>query len=151
MFVVTFLQFLMVRIIDEFKDYKEDCKYRPYRPVPRGLVSLKELGVLFAICAILQVIITFIFCKGAMLCLIALWLFFAIMSKGFFIKKFLDKHILIEVALDELLMPFLVMYLIIFPHNTVSEFGLSNQFYIFIFMTYIVCWIVEIARKIRSK
>ena len=36
MFVVAFLQFLMVRIIDEFKDYEEDKKYRPYRPVPRG-------------------------------------------------------------------------------------------------------------------
>ena len=36
MTIVTFLQFLMVRIVDEFKDYKEDCKYRTYRPVQRG-------------------------------------------------------------------------------------------------------------------
>ena len=42
MFVVAFLQVLMVRIIDEFKDYEEDKKYRPYRPVPRGLIKLKE-------------------------------------------------------------------------------------------------------------
>ena len=49
MFIVAFLQFLMVRIIDEFKDYEEDCKYRPYRPVPRGLITLKELRVLFII------------------------------------------------------------------------------------------------------
>ena len=58
MFIVAFLQFLMIRIIDEFKDYKEDCKYRPYRPVPRGLITLKELKVLFVICAILQLMIT---------------------------------------------------------------------------------------------
>ena len=45
MFIVTFLQFLMVRIVDEFKDYEEDCKYRPYRPVPRGLIKLKELKI----------------------------------------------------------------------------------------------------------
>ena len=43
MFIFAFLQFLMVRIVDEFKDYEEDSKYRPYRPVPRGLVTLKEL------------------------------------------------------------------------------------------------------------
>ena len=31
MFVVGFLQFLMVRIVDEFKDYDEDCKcYKKY-------------------------------------------------------------------------------------------------------------------------
>ena len=41
-FAVVFLQFLMIRIADEFKDYDEDKKYRPYRPVPRGLVTLKE-------------------------------------------------------------------------------------------------------------
>lgn len=32
----------MVRIVDEFKDYEEDCEYRPYRPVPRGLITLKD-------------------------------------------------------------------------------------------------------------
>ena len=50
MTIVTFLQFLMVRIVDEFKDYKEDCKYRPYRPVPRGLIKVKELKILFSRC-----------------------------------------------------------------------------------------------------
>ena len=58
MFAVAFLQFLMVRIVDEFKDYEEDAKYRPYRPVPRGLVTLKELGILGGICAAVQVGIT---------------------------------------------------------------------------------------------
>ena len=87
MFIVAFLQFLMVRIIDEFKDYEEDCKYRPYRPVPRGLVTLKELRVLFIICVIIQFSITAIFCANAIPFLIAVWIFFAIMSKSFFIKK----------------------------------------------------------------
>ena len=58
MFVVALLQFLMVRIVDEFKDFEEDSKYRPYRPVPRGLVSLKELGILGGICAVIQIGLT---------------------------------------------------------------------------------------------
>ena len=34
-FISAFLFFLQLRIADEFKDYKEDLLYRPYRPLPR--------------------------------------------------------------------------------------------------------------------
>ncbi len=146
MFIVAFLQFLMVRIIDEFKDYDEDCKYRPYRPVPRGLVTLKELKVLFIICLILQVIITFLINPASIFFLIIVWIIFALMSKGFFIKKFLDKHILIEVLFDELLMPVLVLYLASF----VYYIDYHNIWKLLI-MSYIISWIVEIARKVRCK
>lgn len=159
MFLVTFLQFLMTRIVDEFKDYEEDCKYRPYRPVPRGLIKLKELKVLFIICIILQFFITIIFGKG-MISIISLgimWIFFAIMSKGFFIKKTLDKHILLEVTLDEIMMPLMIAFLITFtPYinkNNPISMNVSNIFNAktLLIMSYIVSWIVEVARKIRSK
>jgi len=42
-FVVSFGSFLLLRIADEFKDAEEDARWRPYRPVPRGLVTLGEL------------------------------------------------------------------------------------------------------------
>ena len=51
-FVTAFLFFLQLRIADEFKDFEEDARYRPYRAVPRGLVTLRELGGLGAMCAI---------------------------------------------------------------------------------------------------
>lgn len=146
LFIVSFLQFLMVRIVDEFKDYEEDCKYRPYRPVPRGLITLKELKVLFIICAFLQVIITIMIRPKSLVLLGVVWLFFAIMSKVFFIKIFLDKHILVEVLLDELLLPITVIFLSSF----MCKFNLLSMWK-FLAMTYIISWIIEIARKIRCK
>ena len=150
---MAILQFLMVRIIDEFKDYEEDCKYRPYRPVPRGLVSLKELKILFFICAILQVVITACINPIILIYLALVWAFFAIMSKSFFIKKFLSKHILVEVLLDELLMPILVLYLSKFvQYSNPFEFDINClNIWKFLLMSYIVSWIVEIARKVRCK
>ena len=53
-FATAFLFFLQLRIADEFKDFEEDSRYRPYRPVPRGLVRLRELGWLGAAAACLQ-------------------------------------------------------------------------------------------------
>ena len=155
-FAVTFLQFLMVRIIDEFKDYDEDYKFRPYRPVPRGLISLKELKVLFTICVILQVIITCMVNPFALIYLLLVWTFFAVMSKSFFIKKIVDKHVLLEVALDELLMPILILYISKFIGfvNPIYSMEINISFVNlipFMIMTYIVSWVVEVARKIRSK
>jgi len=145
MFAVAFLQFLMVRIVDEFKDYEEDAKYRPYRPVPRGLVTLKELGVLGGICALLQIGITAILNLKGLIYLACVWLFFAVMSKSFFIKKILDKYILLEVTLDELLMPVLVLYLSTFVTS------ISVKLIPFLILSYLGSWIVEIARKVRCK
>lgn len=145
MFVVALLQFLMVRIVDEFKDFEEDSKYRPYRPVPRGLVSLKELGILGGICAAIQIGLTAILNLKGLIYLSLVWIFFAIMSKSFFIKKLVDKHILLEVALDELLMPVLVLYLSTFVTT------ISLKLIPFLILSYLGSWIVEIARKIRCK
>lgn len=40
--------FFMLRVADEHKDQADDAMYRSYLPVPRGLVSLKELRYLAA-------------------------------------------------------------------------------------------------------
>lgn len=146
MFIVAFLQFLMIRIVDEFKDYEEDSKYRPYRPVQRGLVTLKELRVLFIICIITQLLITLIFNTKGIFLLGILWIFFWLLSKDFFMKKVIDKHILIGVFLDELLMPILVLYLSSF----IYYIDYSN-IWILLSISYIISWLVEVARKFRCK
>src|SRR5665213_547641 len=53
--------FFLVRVFDEFKDKEEDALYRKYLPVPRGLISLKELKILGIITVALQVILNLIF------------------------------------------------------------------------------------------
>ena len=145
MFVVAFLQFLMVRIIDEFKDYDEDKKYRPYRPVPRGLIKLQELRVLFVICVVIQLALTLIVNPFSFIFLLVLWIVFILMTKGFFIKKVLDKHILLEVAFDEIMLPVMILYLASFIKIDMSIL------WRLLLLSYVVSWIIEIARKVRCK
>jgi 4-hydroxybenzoate polyprenyltransferase len=38
-FIVTLVIFFQMRACDEVKDAEDDARYRPERPVPRGLVS----------------------------------------------------------------------------------------------------------------
>ena len=150
MFIVCILQFLMVRITDEFKDYDEDCKYRPYRPVPRGLIKLSELKILFFKFSIIQIVLTFVF-KANLINLVIMYVVFFLLTMDFFMKKFLSKHMVIGLIFDELLMPAMVLYIASFVAYNVSALFISIPFIIFIFMTYMVSWLIEIARKIRCK
>ena len=53
-FTTSLLFFLQLRIADEFKDCEDDARFRPYRPVPRGLVTLPELAVIGLAGAVVQ-------------------------------------------------------------------------------------------------
>src|SRR5689334_10307383 len=57
-FVVALGFFMLLRIADEFKDAADDAAYRPYRPVPRGLVTLRELAGVAVIVLIVQLALT---------------------------------------------------------------------------------------------
>jgi 4-hydroxybenzoate polyprenyltransferase len=57
----TISLFMLVRIFDEFKDAEEDAKFRKNLPVPRGLISLKELKHLGVLLAIAQIGINLFF------------------------------------------------------------------------------------------
>src|SRR5262245_61779759 len=86
-FTTCLLFFLQLRIADEFKDFEEDSKFRSYRAVPRGLVSLKELGVLGIATAIIQALLALLLKPSLVILLGVVWLYFALMSKEFFVGE----------------------------------------------------------------
>src|SRR5579862_4811635 len=85
----SFLFFLQLRIADEFKDFEEDSRYRPYRAVPRGLVTLRELGVL-GVCTGLAQLGLALWLDPPLVQLLALvWVYLTLMSKEFFAGEWL--------------------------------------------------------------
>jgi 4-hydroxybenzoate polyprenyltransferase len=66
----TITIFFLLRVFDEHKDAEDDAKYRSELPVPRGLISLKELrtiglGVFFLQILVMRLLIRR--CCGCML------------------------------------------------------------------------------------
>ena len=56
-FVCCLLFFLQLRVADEFKDAADDARWRPYRPVPRGLVTLRELAWVAVTAGAVQIVV----------------------------------------------------------------------------------------------
>ena len=91
-FGVCLLMFLQLRIADEFKDAEEDARWRPYRPVPRGLVSLPELRVLFIIAALVQTGLVLALDVRLLFVLGIAWSYLALMSVEFFCRDWLKRR-----------------------------------------------------------
>ena len=79
-FGVCLLMFLQLRIADEFKDAGDDARWRPYRPVPRGLVTLGELRVLFIFAALVQTGLVLALEVRLMMVLAIAWSYLVLMS-----------------------------------------------------------------------
>ena len=109
MFLVAFLTclifFLQLRIADEFKDFEEDSRYRPYRPVPRGLITLRELGWIFVLGAGIQLALSIWLSLPLTIILVLTWLYLSLMSVEFFCRDWLKARPITYLWTHMLIMP----------------------------------------------
>jgi len=91
-FATAFLLFLQLRIADEFKDFDEDLRYRPYRPVPRGLVRLRELAWLGVAGGVIQLALALSLAPGLVVWLLVTWIYLALMTREFFVRDWLRER-----------------------------------------------------------
>ena len=104
-FVVVFGLFLQLRIADEHKDAEVDARYRPGRPVPRGLVSLQTLRNLALGVAVVQAAAC-LWLSPLLLGLLAIvWLYFALMSAEFFVPAWLKARPVVYLLSHMAIMP----------------------------------------------
>lgn len=109
-FVTSLCAFLHLRIADEFKDCEEDARYRPYRPVPRGLVTLRELGWVWAGTAAVQLLLAFWHAPRLGFVLLGSWVYLALMSKEFFVREWLVARPITYLWTHMLIMPLVDFY-----------------------------------------
>jgi 4-hydroxybenzoate polyprenyltransferase len=147
-FIGSFITFALLRIADEFKDYEDDARYRPYRAVPRGLVQLSELGMIGALLAALQLAVAFSFSAKLALLLLAVWVYFLLMSKEFFVPRWLKARPAVYLFSHMLIMPLIALYASApgwIDNNEVPS-GLSSL----LILTFFIGMVGETGRKIRA-
>lgn len=148
-FVTCLLFFLQLRIADEFKDFEEDSKYRPYRPVPRGLISLRELAALFILAAALQLSLALWLEPRLIFLLLITWTYLAGMSKEFFVGQWLRARPILYMTSHMVIMPLIDLYATgceWVPSGDHAPSGLG----FFLAASYFNGLVIEIGRKIRA-
>ena len=161
LFIIIFMFFLQLRITDEFKDYEEDLKYRAYRPVQRGIISLKTLGKIGIATVIIQIMLAHVIDPEIIYFMIFVWIYMFLMAKEFFIKKWLTKRILIYALSHVVIMVFITLVIVeatqyIVPKNIFDVFILQRYRHNIDFaliplftLNYLNGIVLEIGRKTR--
>ncbi len=145
----TITLFFLVRIFDEFKDKEDDAKYRKYLPVPRGLISLKELKTIGIIVAIAQILMIAIFQLDMLYLYVIVLLYLLLMGVEFFVPKWLKKRHLIYIASHMVIIPLIDIYasgLDWLLGGAEAHWGLAWFFGV----SYVNGMVLEFGRKIRT-
>jgi hypothetical protein len=148
-FASSFLFFLQLRITDEFKDAEDDARFRPYRPVPRGLVSLRELAVVGVLAALIQLVLALVVYPPLVMVLVVVWAYLGLMTKEFFVSDWLKRHPVVYMATHMLIMPFIDFYVTAFDW-LVTGGGPPRGLGWFLSVSFFNGTVVEIGRKIRA-
>jgi len=148
-FATAFLFFLQLRIADEFKDFEDDAKFRPYRPVPRGLVTLRELGLLGAAAAVVQLGLAAAHDARLLAILVVVLAYLALMSVEFLAGAWLRAQPFLYMASHMLIMPMIDFYATACDWLP-SGAGLAPALAWFLLISYFNGMVIEIGRKIRA-
>ncbi len=149
-FLTSFLFFLQLRIADEFKDFEEDARYRPYRPVPRGLVKLSELRVVFILGGVIQLALALALLPKLALLLCGVWLYLAGMCKEFFVRDWLKARPITYMWTHMLIMPLIDLYATACDWESAGFTRPPSGLFWFLLASLFNGFVIEIGRKLRA-
>jgi 4-hydroxybenzoate polyprenyltransferase len=148
--LVTLFWFMLIRIADEHKDFEEDSEHRPYLPVQRGLITLKELRFVGISLGIIQVILLILIDWRLIFMLAVVYLWFFLMCKEFFVAKWLKNN-----PTWYLISHMLIMFFITFLITSIEWLPRGGFFHIGILLYMISSFcdgtVIEVGRKLRAK
>lgn len=150
-YVTSLLFFLQLRIADEHKDCDEDARYRPYRPVPRGLVTLRELTWIGIGSAIVQLALALWLSPALIWLLLVTWIYFALMTREFFARDWLKARPVAYLFSHMLIMPLIDLYATACDWWPAGHRRPPDGLFWFLIVSFFNGLAIEIGRKIRAR
>lgn len=146
-FLVSLIIFIQLRACDEYKDGPDDARYRPERPIPRGIVSLKlVLGIGFALIP-LAMIITFAYHPPLLILLALVWLWLGLMTVEFFVPDWLKTRPVLYLVSHMAIMPLLDLF-VTGAEWLRADTGPPPALALFLVLSFANGCVLEIGRKI---
>jgi len=149
-FFVTLIIFFQLRACDEVKDADDDRRFRPERPVPRGLVSLRLIvgigiaGVPVAAAA------TALLTPMLLWPLALVWIWLAVMSMEFFAPEWLRARPFLYLVSHMAIMPLIDLFVTAcewLPRAGTPPAGL----WLFLALSFVNGCVLEIGRKLYGR
>lgn len=148
-FVIAMLLFFQMRVCDEWKDLDDDRRYRPDRPIPRGLIALRTVVTLGVVSLPVTVLAAWAWHPPALWLLALVWIWLAAMTAEFGVARWLKARPVLYLLSHMAIMPLIDLLLTgleWLPTNTGAGVGL----WLFLALSFVNGCVLEIGRKLWS-
>lgn len=141
--------FLLLRILDDHKDFEDDCRLYPQRVLQQGLVTLRELGIVAGLAIAAALILAAMSSRAALVAVAMAVALSLLMWREFFVRAWLKRHFVVYAATHMLIIP--LMALVVFSFATGRyPWEADTWFLIYAVVGYLVAFNGEISRKTRA-
>ncbi|MHA6325340.1 UbiA family prenyltransferase [Roseivivax sp. CAU 1753] len=147
-FALVLIVFFQMRVCDEVKDLDDDRRYRPERPIPRGLVSLRLITGLGQATVPLAIGIAWVHGAGLIWLLALVWVWLAAMTAEFGAPAWLKARPVIYLMSHMAIMP--LMDLMLTGVEWTAHGGPAAGLWLFIALSFANGCVLELGRKIWS-
>lgn len=145
-FVIAMLLFFQMRVCDEFKDLEDDQRYRPERPIPRGLVSLRLIVTLGVLSLPVTALAVWMWHPPVLWLLALVWIWLVIMTMEFGVADWLKARPMLYLLSHMAIMP--LIDLLLTGLEWVPGGGAGAGLWLFILLSFVNGCILEIGRKL---
>lgn len=145
-FLLVFILFFQLRVADEVKDGEDDAKYRPERPIPRGLVTLRFIVSLGIATIPIGIVLALIHGAGLIWLLLLTWAWLVAMTFEFGVPTWLKARPVLYLLSHMAIMPLIDLLLTgieWLPHG-----GAAPGLWLFIALSFTNGCVLEIGRKL---
>lgn len=145
-FGLVFILFFQMRVCDEIKDIEDDRAYRPERPIPRGLVSLRQIVMLGLATVPIGVALALLRGHGLIWLLLLVWAWLAAMTFEFGVPSWLKKRPVIYLLSHMAIMP--LIDLLLTGVEWVTASGPHPTLWLFLALSFVNGCVLELGRKL---
>ncbi|MGB0960424.1 MAG: UbiA family prenyltransferase [Halocynthiibacter sp.] len=145
-FVVAMMLFFQLRVCDEYKDLEEDKLYRPDRPIPRGLISLRFIVSLGFVSLPIAALAVWLWSPPAVWLLVLVWVWLTAMTLEFGVGDWLKARPVLYLLSHMAIMPlidFLLTGLEWMPNGRAA-----GALWMFLALSFVNGCLLEIGRKL---
>lgn len=145
----TLTMFFQMRAADEHKDLPDDRRYRPERPIPSGLVSLRLILLLAGALSIVALTAVAMVDPHLIWLIVAAWVWIGLMTVEFFAPRWLKARPLLYGVSHMAIMPVIAIFATGADWLT-ADAAPSPALGWFCALSFALGAVVEIGRKVRA-
>ncbi len=147
-YLTMFLVFFHLRLMDEFKDYKDDVRAYPERILSRGIIQLKDFKLILSYFFVFEIAMNLYLGQRHFYAWLIVFVYSLLMYKEFFVGEWLEKRLTLYLISHQLILPMMAFYM--FSIVSQGDFFATSNIWATIFIASLSFY-YEIARKTWSK